>query len=74
MTVPGKPGDVFIMGLIGTSLGGNGHALISLDGKGMWECQGSQPPALKHTATINQALQWDAYGGWCSMIYHYQKG
>lgn len=74
MTVPGKPGDVFIMGQIGTSLGGNGHALISLDGKGMWECQGSQPPALKHTATINQALQWDAYGNWCSMIYHYQKG
>lgn len=74
MTVPGKPGDVFIMGQIGTSLGGNGHALISLDGKGMWECQGSVSPALKHTATINQALQWDAYGNWCSMIYHYQKG
>lgn len=72
MTVPSKPGDVFIMGLIGTSLGGNGHTLISLDGVHMWECCYSKN--LKYTDSIDSALAWDAYGGWCSMIYHYQKG
>lgn len=69
---PSKPGDVFIMGLIGTSLGGNGHTLISLDGKGMWEC--AYGVGLKYTPNIKQALDWDAYGGWCTMIYHYSKG
>lgn len=69
---PSKPGDVFIMGLIGTSLGGNGHALISLDGSGMWEC--AYGVGFKYTSSIKAALDWDAYGGWCTMIYHYSKG
>ena len=66
------PGDVYIMGEIGHSLGGMGHALISLDGKGMWECQGSVTPALRHTATTSAALKWDAYN-WNPLIYHYTK-
>lgn len=66
------PGDVYIMGQIGTSLGSGGHALISLDGVGMWECQGSRSPALKHTATTSEALKWDAYG-WNPLIYQYTK-
>lgn len=69
---PSKPGDVFIMGLIGTSIGGNGHTIISLDGKGSWEC--AYGVGLKYTSSIKAALDWDAYGGWCTMIYHYSKG